>query len=77
MGQLAEWNLAGETEQLGENLSQHNFVNHKFHMTWPGIEYKPPATNLLSYGAADRTFARKSLIRIFSTTAYIIHKVKC
>jgi hypothetical protein len=68
--------LAEETEQLGENLLQHNFVHHKFHMNSPGIEHKPPATNLLYYGAADKTLAQKSLIRIFSTTAYIIHKRK-
>jgi hypothetical protein len=29
-----EWQLAGETEVLGENLPQFYFVHHKSHMTW-------------------------------------------
>jgi hypothetical protein len=33
MEQLVEWELAGETEVLGENLPQCHFVHHKFHMT--------------------------------------------
>jgi hypothetical protein len=39
---LMEWRLAGETEELGENLPQCNFVNHKSHMTWPELEPGPP-----------------------------------
>jgi hypothetical protein len=41
MEKLVEWELAGETEQLGENLSQLHFVHQKFHMTSTGIEHKP------------------------------------
>jgi hypothetical protein len=36
-----ECKLAGETEVLGENLSQYNFVHRKSHMTSPGLEPVP------------------------------------
>jgi hypothetical protein len=39
---LVEWELAGETEVLGENLPQPQFVYHKFGMTWPWPEPGPP-----------------------------------
>jgi hypothetical protein len=40
--QVVEWRLAGETEVLGENLSQRHFVHHKSYMTRLGIEAGPP-----------------------------------
>jgi hypothetical protein len=39
--QLVELRLAGETEVLGENLSQSHYVHHKSHMTGPGLEPGP------------------------------------
>jgi hypothetical protein len=54
--QLVEWELAGKTEVLGENLSYCHFVHHKSHMTWPGLEpgrrCRKPGINRLSYGTA-------------------------
>jgi hypothetical protein len=40
--QSVEWELAGETEILWENLPHSHFAHHKSHMTWPGIEPGPP-----------------------------------
>jgi hypothetical protein len=41
-GQSVECEFAGENEVLGENVLQCHFVNHKFHMTWAGLEPGPP-----------------------------------
>jgi hypothetical protein len=37
-----EFEMAGETEILRENLPQCHFVHHKTHMNWPGFELEPP-----------------------------------
>jgi hypothetical protein len=56
--QLVEWRLAGETEVLGENLSQRHFVHHKIphdqtRARTPNHLGGKPATNRLIYGAAQ------------------------
>jgi hypothetical protein len=52
--QSVEWEMAGETELLRENLPLCHFVHHKPHMTWPGSNPGhrggKPVTNRLSYG---------------------------
>jgi hypothetical protein len=40
--QSVEWELAGETEVLGENLAHFHIFHHKSHNTWPGIEPGQP-----------------------------------
>jgi hypothetical protein len=55
--QLVKWRFAGETEVLGENLSQRHFVHHKIPhnqtRAWtPDRSGGKPATNSLRYGAA-------------------------
>jgi hypothetical protein len=55
-----ECRLAGETEVLGENLPQRHFCPSQ-NLTWPdsglnaGRRGGKPATNRLSYGAAEAT----------------------
>jgi hypothetical protein len=34
--------LAGENEVLGENMIQCSFFHNKSHVTWPGLEPRPP-----------------------------------
>jgi hypothetical protein len=40
--QSVKCEMTGETEVLGENLSQCHIIDHKSHMIWPGLEPGPP-----------------------------------
>jgi hypothetical protein len=46
---LVELRLAGETEELGENLSRPHFVHHKSDVTKPGFELGPPRWEASDY----------------------------
>jgi hypothetical protein len=54
MEKSVEWELAGETEVLGENLYRRHFVHNKSHLPDPGANPGrlggKPATNRFSYG---------------------------
>jgi hypothetical protein len=60
--QLVEWRLAGETEVLGGNLPQRQFVHHKSQLTRPGIicTYDLWVSNKFT----DRNHVYKSLIHV-------------
>jgi hypothetical protein len=52
--QSVEWELAGEAEELGENLPQYHFVHYKSHMGLnPDRHGGKPATNRLSCDTAN------------------------
>jgi hypothetical protein len=42
MENLVKWRSAGETEVVGENLPQRQFVHHKSHLSRPRCEPGPP-----------------------------------
>jgi hypothetical protein len=50
--QSVEWELAGETEVVKENLPQCHFVHQKSRVTWPGLRTRATAIGSLSYGTA-------------------------
>jgi hypothetical protein len=42
MEHIVEWEMAGETEVPGENLSQCRLVHRNSHMTWTGVKPELP-----------------------------------
>jgi hypothetical protein len=61
--------LTRETEVLGENLPQCRFVQHKSHMTWPGLEPGPPE---LQHGLNCAL-----LLRIYNMASYSVSHTYC
>jgi hypothetical protein len=55
VNELVELIVARETEVLGENLPQRQFVYHKSHMTLPGLESR----SLQSVNVLRRIFGSK------------------
>jgi hypothetical protein len=55
--QSVEWQLAGETKVLRENLSQCHFVHYKCHTTWRGLELRPPSWGLPSQNYGEVNFS--------------------
>jgi hypothetical protein len=67
---LVEWRVAGETEILGENLSQRHFVHHKSHLPDPGSN---PAAVVGSQRLIAWAMARSCcLLKVSSTNCDMI-----
>jgi hypothetical protein len=56
MDTLLEWELAGQTQVLRENVIQYHFVPYKSHIPWPGRRGGKSKTNSLSYDTALYTY---------------------
>jgi hypothetical protein len=67
--QSVEWELAGETEVLGENLPQCHFVHLKSHMTWLGLGTRGAAVG--SRRLTAWTMARQTVGLLSSCTLSI------
>jgi hypothetical protein len=50
VGQPVEWEFAGETEVLGETLSQYHFAHNKSYITRLGLEPGTPRLTVLAMG---------------------------
>jgi hypothetical protein len=47
--QSVEWELAGKTKVIRENLPQWHFVDHKSQITWPGTEQRLPQWKAMAH----------------------------
>jgi hypothetical protein len=54
MHHFVEWEFAGETEVLGQNLPQCHFVHHKSHMTWDQTRTTVMGSRRLTAWAVER-----------------------
>jgi hypothetical protein len=67
--------LAWETEVIGENIPQRQFVHHKSHMTRPGVEPGPPRWEANDYPVELwRGYLSMALVGVGRVFSFLISK---
>jgi hypothetical protein len=78
---LVEWRFAGETEALRKDLPQRQFVHHKSHILYPGLNPGrrggKPATNRLSYGAVFTWYLVWGQCGVPTTLTDVLSFIQC